>query len=200
MWLGAFCKGTGGSSLNAGKFCEAVYTILVGYPPDSYPATKVSRQGFVNLCRDLENKKPKDVVPEPIRLLIPRALPAIYDIRSNRGVGHISDKFDANQMDAAFGMATCNWVLAELVRVFVSANQPAFSTADAQALVEDLTRPRIPLIWKSGERRRVMDNSLNLYDQIVALVADGSVTKDTLLKDAEYYTDKYLTDCLAEGS
>jgi hypothetical protein len=182
------------SSLNAGKFCEAMYHILKGYPPDTYPAHESHLRNFPGLCKQLEPDKDSSV-SESIRILIPRALPAIYRIRNNRNVGHISSKLDANQMDASFAVATCSWALAELVRVFVSAKQ-TFSMEEAQVLVEDLTTAPVLVVWKSGDTHRVLDTTLNLPDQIVLLAASGNDTKEKIRKATEHYTDKYLTQAL----
>jgi len=51
-------------------------------------------------------------------VLIPRLLPVLYEIRNNRGVGHVGGDVDPNHMDAEAVQAMASWVMAELVRIF----------------------------------------------------------------------------------
>jgi hypothetical protein len=84
--------------------------------------------------RELEKKsktgKPGD---HSMRVRIPRMLPALYDIRNNRGVGHVGGDVDSNLMDATAVYSMASWILAELVRAF-----HAVKTTDAQAAVDAL--------------------------------------------------------------
>lgn len=101
-------------------------------------------------------------------------------------MGHAGGDVDPNHMDATVVLAMCNWVMAELVRVFH--NLP---TEAAQAVVDSLAERRIPLVWQDGDLKRVLDPKISLYDQILLLVgsATGSVAADDVL-DWTDYTDK----------
>jgi hypothetical protein len=144
--------------------------------------------------------KNKDAsVPASIRLLIPRVLPAIYDIRNTRGVAHVGD-ISTHGMDASFVLPACSWVLAELVRVFTSSQPTAgaksFSVEEGQALVDELTKQPVLVVWQDGKVKRVLDITLNLYDQIVLLAAAGPISKDDVRRATEHYTDDYLETVL----
>lgn len=154
------------SELGGGIFCEIVFTILEGYAAGTYPATPKKPNNFRNACVKLENNTH---VPRSFQILIPRALPALYEVRSNRGVGHAGGDVDPNHMDATLVLAMCNWIMAELVRVF-----HALPIKDAQALVDSLADRRIPLIWEGGSMRRVLDPTMNLGEQVILLVASKS--------------------------
>src|SRR6267378_2271700 len=97
------------SELNAGKLCEVVYTIINGVVTGSFPAKPSKPRDMVAACRALESAPPQPnrVGDRSLRILIPRVLPALYEVRSNRGVGHVGGDVDANFMDATavFGMA-----------------------------------------------------------------------------------------------
>ena len=43
---------------------------------------------------------------------------ALYEIRNNRGVGHVGSEVDPNHMDAVAVLYMSKWLVAELVRVF----------------------------------------------------------------------------------
>jgi hypothetical protein len=52
---------------------------------------------------------------EAYRLHIPRALFTIYGLRNKRGVGHLG-LVSPNYLDATLIVATCKWVLGEILR------------------------------------------------------------------------------------
>ena len=56
------------------------------------------------------------------------------------------------------------------------------STEEAQQLVDNLAERRHPLVWKSGDLRRVLDPSMTLKDQIMILLSScaGRVKVDGL--------------------
>jgi hypothetical protein len=98
--------------------------------------------------------------------LIPRLLPALYEIRNNRGVGHVGGDVDSNGMDATFVVHAANWVMAELVRVFHD-----LPPERAQDIVDRLSEPQIPVVWVRDSLRRVLRTDLALKDQILVLLA-----------------------------
>jgi hypothetical protein len=102
------------SELSAGRFCEIVFSILEGNAAGSYPGSPQKPRDFVQACRQLEGAVG---LPRSFRILIPRMLPALYEIRNNRGVGHVGGDVDPNHMDASIALAMVNWIMAELVRV-----------------------------------------------------------------------------------
>lgn len=163
------------SELAGGIFCEIVYTILHGYASRKYASTPSKPRNFLDACRQLEASTN---VPHSFQILIPRALPALYDIRNNRGVGHAGGDVDSNHMDATLVLSMCNWIMAELVRVF-----HALPIPDAQRLVDDLADRTIPLVWEGQSVRRVLDTSLKLREQVIILLAskNGSVSVSEVL-------------------
>src|SRR5438132_11109712 len=90
------------SELNGGKFCEVVYTIIDGHITGRYPARPSKPSNMLTACRNLEGK-PEDkgrVGDRSLRILIPRMLVALYEIRNNRGVGHVGGDVIPNFLDA----------------------------------------------------------------------------------------------------
>lgn len=162
------------AELSAGRFCEIVYTVLAGHAAGTYASSPYKPANFVEACRRLEANTG---VPRSFRILIPRLLPALYEIRNNRNVGHVGGDVNPDSMDSSAVMAIASWVLAELVRVF-----HGLSTEEAQRLVDSLTERRIPIVWTSRGRRRVLDPNMSLKDQILVLVAScgGTAKADEL--------------------
>ncbi len=87
------------SELSGGKFCEIVFAILEGYSKGTYPTAPNKPRDFVGACRKLEQNSH---IPRSFQILIPRLLPAIFEVRNNRGVGHAGGDVDPNHMDATF--------------------------------------------------------------------------------------------------
>jgi hypothetical protein len=150
------------SELSGGRFCEIVFTILEGHAKGTYAAAPYKPTNFVGSCRALEGNAQ---VPRSFQILIPRLLPALYEIRNNRGVGHVGGDVDPNYMDAAAVLSMANWVMAELVRVLHGT-----AIEEAQAVVDGLAERRVPLLWQSPTVKRVLDPELSLKDQLLLLI------------------------------
>ena len=129
------------------------------------PQSQINHLTFVSACRSLENKKSS---PRSFQILIPRLLPALFEIRNNRGVGHVGGDVDPNHMDSTAVLSMASWVMAEIVRVFHNVD-----LSDAQTLVDSLVERRIPLVWQSGNIKRVLDPSMGLKDQILLLISSA---------------------------
>lgn len=180
------------SELSGGKFCEIVYTILDGHAKGSYAARPSKPSDFVGACRKLEQNTR---VPRSFQILIPRLLPALFEVRNNRGVGHAGGDVDPNHMDATFVLTNCNWVMAELVRVY-----HGLSTKAAQELVDTLVERRIPLIWEGEYVRRVLDPTMKLKPQVLVLLAtsSGKVATSDLIEWIGYENRSYFLKLLRE--
>src|SRR5947208_3392334 len=74
------------SELNGGKLCEVAYSIIRGYADGVFPASASKPQNMVDACRALEKEKG---LPRSLSIQVPRVLIALYEIRNNRGVGHV---------------------------------------------------------------------------------------------------------------
>jgi hypothetical protein len=173
------------SELNGGKFCEAVYSIINGAVKGNFPATASKPNDMVSACRALENE-PADanrVGDRSLRVLIPRALPMLYEIRNNRGVGHVGGDVDANHMDAEAVQAMASWVMAELVRIFHSV-----TTQEAQDTIDALVERKSPAIWEVEGVKRVLNPKMGAKDQVLILLhhSTGWVPTNDLLKWVEY--------------
>jgi hypothetical protein len=180
------------AELSAGRFCEVVYSILKGYAEESYPPRASKPADFVSACRKLEANKH---VPRSFQVLLPRTLPALYEVRNNRGVGHVGGDVDSNHMDATFVVSASNWILAELVRVFHK-----LSIEQAQDLVDAIAERRVPLIWQGKDVKRVLNPKIETRDQVLLLVATspGRVRVSDLRKWTEYKNTTRFIELLKE--
>lgn len=173
------------AELNGGKFSEVVYSIVNGAVLGTFPAAASKPANMLDACRALENKPsdPTKVGDRSLRILIPRILPVLYEIRNNRGVGHVGGDVDPNHEDAEAVLAMATWVLAELVRIF-----HGIALSAAQAAVEGIIQRRHPLIWAAGGKKRVLDPSISAKNQVLLLLYSESnwVSVSDLLDWIEY--------------
>ncbi|MHC4455277.1 MAG: hypothetical protein ACYSWS_11405, partial [Planctomycetota bacterium] len=95
------------SELSGGHFSEVVYTIIEGMGSTNYASRPSKPRNFVDACKKLENYSN---LPRSLRILIPRFLPPLYEIRNNRGVGHVGGDVDPNHMDSNAVLAISNWI------------------------------------------------------------------------------------------
>lgn len=170
------------SELNGGKLCEVTYTILRGIVEGGkFPAKASKPQNMVDACRALEREK--KIYPHSVRILLPRVLVALYDVRNNRSVGHVGGDVDPNHMDSEFVLAMSKWVVAELVRIFHDV-----SVEEATEVVEVLSAREVPVVWDSGRVKRVMDPGLDTKTSVLLLLyASGDYASvDDLLEWTEY--------------
>lgn len=154
------------SELSGGHFSEIVYTILDGHASGTYAIGPSKPSDFVTACRKLETNKH---VPRSFQILIPRMLPALYEVRNQRSVGHTGGDVDPNHMDATLVIGMSNWIMAELVRVF----HQLPTTEQAQIIVDTLAERTVPLVWQSGHLKRVLDPKMKLPDQVMLLIASA---------------------------
>jgi hypothetical protein len=178
------------SELSGGKFCEIVYTILKGYSDGNYPLKPEKPTNFVSACRTLETNVS---VPRSFQILIPRMLPALYEIRNNRGVGHVGGDVDPNHMDANTVLAMTSWILAELIREFHT-----LTIEEAQRITDSLVERKTPLVWQSGDIKRVSNTDLSLREETLVLLASssGSVTILDLIRWIEPSNKSYYKQIL----
>lgn len=173
------------AELNGGKLCEVVFTIVSGAISGSYAVKPSKPPNMVDACRALEKLPAVStrVGDRSLRVLIPRMLTALYEIRNNRNVGHVGGDVDPNYLDASAVFEMSSWVVAELVRLFHQV-----PIKEAQESVDALIERKTPLIWEVGSIRRVLDTSMSAGDQTLLLLHQrpGWVAANDLAAWVEY--------------
>ncbi|MEK7650395.1 MAG: hypothetical protein AAB364_00805 [Patescibacteria group bacterium] len=175
------------AELNGGKFCECVYTIVNGCINATFPTRPSKPPNMRDACQALERTPSNSarVGDQSLRILIPRMLLPLYEIRNNRGVGHVGGDVDPNFLDATSVLAMASWVLAELVRIF-----HGVSTEEAQEAVDVLVERKHPLIWNVEDKKRVLDPAMDKGNQVLVLLRlePSWVAENDLLVWVEYST------------
>lgn len=154
------------SELNGGKLCEAVYTICKGWlEGGNYPARAEKPSRFPNKCWEMEHAYQQVPNSRSARILIPRMMMGMYDIRNNRGVGHAGSEVDPNHMDATAVLYTAKWLMAELVRLLHT-----ITTEEASAIVDGLIEREVAWVWAHGDKKRVLRKGLTWKQKALVLL------------------------------
>ncbi|OGY22938.1 MAG: hypothetical protein A2172_03320 [Candidatus Woykebacteria bacterium RBG_13_40_15] len=183
------------SELNGGKFCEVVYSILNGHITGSFPQKSSKPPNMVDACNSLS--RVPAAFPRSVRIQIPRMLIALYEVRNNRGVGHVGGEVDPNHMDATVVLYCSKWIMAELVRIFHNVD-----TQEATAVVEVLTERETPTIWKVNNKKRVLNTQLTMREKTLLLLysENNRVTEKVLVSWTEHTNSGvYRRDVLIPG-
>lgn len=152
------------AELNGGKLCEIVYSILKGHVDGRFPPKATKPRNMLTACQGLE-QIPEGAFPRSVRIQIPRMLIALYEVRNNRGVGHVGGDVDPNHMDALCVLAMAKWILGELIRIFHSV-----STEMASAAVDTIVERTLPLVWEVAGKRRVLNPQMSMKEKTLVLL------------------------------
>ncbi|MDF1480438.1 hypothetical protein PYV02_15260 [Leifsonia sp. H3M29-4] len=152
------------SELNGGKLCEVVFTIINGYMSGSYPDRAQKPNRMPDACKNLETTY-LTAARSP-RIQMPRMIVALYEIRNSRGVGHAGGDVNPNQMDATAVLYMSKWLMAELVRLLHN-----LTTDEATEIVDALVEREVALVYKWGDKRRVIKLGLTWRQKVLLLLA-----------------------------
>lgn len=182
------------SELNGGKLCEVVYSILRGLVDGNYPARSYKPSNMVDDCKAFEQAP--QTFPRSVRIQIPRMLVALYEVRNNRGVGHVGGEVDPNHMDASVVLYTSKWIVAELVRIFHNIDTKAATEA-----VELLTEREIPILWQVNGKKRILKPGLTMKEKtLLVLYSELTIDEATLINWIEHTNPSvYRRDVLNKG-
>lgn len=151
--------------------CEVVFTIVEGALLGQFPAKATKPSNMFQSCIDIEKKhkpNPNRTGDRSLRIMIPRLLPVLYEIRNNRNVGHVGGDVNPDHMDAEAVQSMASWLMAELVRIF-----HGVSTAEAEQTVDALVERKSPLIWDIEGKKRILDHKMPAKDQSLLFLHQG---------------------------
>jgi hypothetical protein len=152
------------SGLSVGKFCESVLRFLQDELTKNYIPYGKHIPNFAIECNSLISL-PKNSGLESLRIIIPRALIFLYTIRGKRGIGHVGGDVEANEIDASTIVKICDWVFCELIRIY-----HGLSLEEAQSIIDSISEKEIPLIWKIGGKKRILNKNLNYKQKTLLLI------------------------------
>lgn len=181
------------SELNGGKFCEVVIRILEHEAYTKFTPLGVQIKNMGDKLRQFENATANDSV----RFHIPRVVNGIYNVRNKRGVGHVGGDVSPNQADATLVATSCDWILAELVRIHYT-----IPLAEAQKIVDALVQRRLPIVFEIGGRKRVLNPKLKFNQKVLLVLASehpAEVRDKTLFEWVEHSNFTSFRQAILEG-
>lgn len=168
------------SELDAGHFAEVAIRVLQHITTPDHSFTPLGRR-LENLDREIARfaQLPEASFHESIRLHIPRAIYAMYGIRSRRGVAHVGGDVNPNLIDSSLVIAICDWILTELIRLCYTS-----SLQDAQKLVDSLVERKIPLVQDFDGFLKVLSPNISIANKALVLLyhkgVEGAFFEDLL--------------------
>lgn len=170
------------SELDAGHFVESARRLLEQELFGHYTSFSSKLKAFDDsVLRQYEQATGND---DSYRMLIPRSLKAIYNIRNKRGVGHIAG-VSPNELDSTYILYTVKWVLAELVRL-----NSGLSVSDTQRLVDEIVERKVSLIWKTADFTRILNPGMRTRDKVLVLLYDENPRSAEDLRNIVEYKNK----------
>jgi hypothetical protein len=166
------------SELDAGHFVESVRRLLELELTGTYTPFNAKLSNFSDKVLTFYEQQSGH---ESFRMLIPRILKSVYNIRNKRGVGHIKD-ISPNEMDATLILHSVKWVLSEIVRL-----KSNLSIPDTQRLIDDIVERKVDMIWKESDFQRILETKIPTKDQVLILLYnDKSQDIEDLREIIEY--------------
>jgi hypothetical protein len=163
-----------GALTKAGRFVEHALRLIEGKRTGTVPPEIKSVATTINVLQN------ETSLPEPLRLLIPRALYGmIYNIRSKRDAVHVKE-IDPRGIDVAMAVSAASWVIAELLRMYHVSDErivnqrmlaltrtaiPFIEALDGETFVNRKVKPAIELLLllaqagPNGMTRRILGTS-----------------------------------------
>lgn len=129
-----------------------------------------------------------------LRILIPRALKVVYDIRNKRGIAHYDQATIPNKIDATLTRDLVKWILAELLRLV--SNQ---TEQETELLIEGLMEKKLPIIWQFENLPRVLPSNISLKNKILILLyVTKRLTVEDLIKSTLYKNKSRFNEIIAD--
>jgi hypothetical protein len=166
------------TELDAGHFVEASRRLI---EQELFGTHTALGKGLPNFNDTELRRYENSAGEESLRILIPRILKSIYNVRNKRGIGHLG-LISANEMDSTLILYSVKWVLAEFVRLATGADPNA-----TQGMIDSIVERRIGVLWKVGGIQRILEYKMPTKDQILVLLFDSSPKSDAELRQIIEY-------------
>jgi hypothetical protein len=164
------------TELDGGRFAEVASRIV--YAVDS---SNVSLSKGVDDClRYVDNEQVTHHFPDrQAAIHLAKVLRAIYKLRSQRGAVHVSATYSANEIDSRLIVEMTRWVLAEILRLFVTTDRE-----DVANMVRNLARFPHPIVRMYGEVALLQSTSFTTEEEVLAhlLFADAGLSLQELIR------------------
>lgn len=163
------------SELDGGRFTEVAARILYAVDSGNLAPTKP----FDDCIRYVDNDQVQHSFPlRQSAIHLAKVLRAVYKLRSQRGAVHVTPTYTANEIDARLIVECTRWVLADLLRLFVTSDQEKVAET-----IRGLARFPQPLIRRYEDLPLLQSVSFTTEEEVLAhlLNADQGMTRTGLI-------------------
>ncbi len=169
--------------LKAGKIAEVAYCIIAAVGSGFYPVKATKPSNFLVASTQIEQKFPK--LSRALKIQIPRALIAIYELRNNRSVGHVGGVVNPNEFDGEYFFRSTKWIVCELSRALCEWEEKTGS----KSFYNTVNTSEVPIIWEFDDIVRVLNPDLASGDKVTLVLAHhgGTWLSVPALQDAVEY-------------
>jgi hypothetical protein len=178
--------GTLGRS-SPGKFVETMVQIMQYLEKGHYD----KQPSVDSYLKTIENRG--TTLPDSLKLLVSRIARSIYSLRNKRGIGH-KGEVDPNMMDLKYIFSTCQWILAELVRVYHGGHPDI-----AEKLIEAIIVTPSIVVEDFGSFKTVLNRKIKSSDELLILLYSyypSYVSVDQILKDMKRRAKKTVSGAI----
>lgn len=151
--------------IEAARFAEVGIRMLQYITTGKYVPLELQIPNFAAEVMKLAQLPTSTRFSDSIRLMSPRTLQIIYDVRNKRNIGHIGGEVDENFADATLSMTCCNWILAEMVRIYHTGD-----IDEAQTMVNSLVEIKLPMVQDFDGFLKVLDPDLPMPGKVLVLL------------------------------
>lgn len=152
------------ATLDGGQFAEIASQLI--YHQDS--GTLNNGKG-VNACLTyIEDSNSRNSHLYPNRksaLHTCKVLRTIYKFRSDRGAVHINPDYSANHLDAGLVIANVKWVMAEIIRIFLTSD-----LTKVEEIIRNLLEFSLPVVDNYGDNLLVQRTDCSTDEEILILL------------------------------
>ena len=161
------------------KFCETIFQVLEYQLYGTY-SKKPGITSIISACQGSDKSK----YSQSIRVVTPRVAQALYTLRSERGAIH-KGEVSSVTFDNNFMMQCCDWLLAELVRIYHKK-----SPVEIEPLLKSIVERKFRLI------ETFEDGSIKLHlkkkkygDKVLALLysTETRMTRNEIISKTQSY-------------
>jgi len=126
------------SILHASKFSELSLAVVKSI----VDKVKVNLDDihFDRLFNEFINRKKVTAEEDILMLSIPRAAASVYCIRNKKRVAHVKS-IDPNLIDSAYCVSTCDWILSQLVMLYMD-----YNPKDLSSFIFSLMEKQVPFV------------------------------------------------------
>jgi hypothetical protein len=162
------------TELDGGRFTEAAARILYSVDSGNINLGKT----VVDCVRYVDNDQVPHNFPERHAAIhLSKVIKATYKLRSQRGAVHVSATYTANEIDSRLIISNVRWILAELLRLFISGND-----TEVAQIIHELAQFPHPVIREFDGLPLLQKTDFTTEEEILAHLL---YSKDRSLKTAD---------------